>query len=116
MKEVEQTSLLVEGLTSYPKALAAINEFARLITSTIQDVVEQELASLSKALHVDLKREELGDFVRPNRLTIPNPKDTMLGTKIDRIGESGWGLYFCLWWSRGPATLYVSLWLRDASI
>lgn len=46
MKELEEPSLLVEGLTSYPKALAALNEFARLVTSTIQDVVEQELPSL----------------------------------------------------------------------
>ena len=27
MESSEQTSLLVEGLTSYPKALAALNEF-----------------------------------------------------------------------------------------
>ena len=116
MKELEQTSLLVEGLTSYPKALAALNEFARLVTSTIQDVVEEELPSLSKALHVDLKREELTPFVKPNKVTAPNPEDIMLGARIDRIGQSGWGLYFCLWWSRGLATLYVSVWLRDASI
>jgi hypothetical protein len=116
MKELEQTSLLVEGLTSYPKALAALNEFARLVTSTIQDVVEEELPSLSKALHVDLKREELGDYVRPNRLAIPNPKDAILGARIDRIGKSGWGLYFYLWWSKGTAMLCVSGWLRDASI
>ena len=116
MKETEQTSLLVEGLVSYPKALAALNEFARLVTSTIQDVVDQELPSLSKALHVDLKPEELSDYVRPNRLAIPNPKDAILGARIDRIGKSGWGLYFYLWWSKGTAMLSASAWVRDASI
>lgn len=116
MKALEQTSLLVEGLTSYPKALAALNEFARLVTSAIQDVVEEELPSLSRALHVGLKSEELSDYVRPNRLALPNPKDAILGTRIDRIGESGWGLYFYLWWSKGTAMLCVSGWLRDASI
>jgi len=48
MKELEQTSLLVEGLTSYPKALAALNEFATLGYVYDSDVVEQELPSLSK--------------------------------------------------------------------
>jgi hypothetical protein len=116
MKEFEQTNLLVEGLTSYPKALAALNEFVRLVTSAIQDVVEQELENLSQALQIELRREELGEYVRPNRLAIPNPKHTTLGARIERITESGWGLYFFLWWSKGTVTSCVSIWLRDANI
>lgn len=114
MTESRETSLLAEGLRSYPKALGALNEFARLITSTIREVTIQELGSLSSAMHLDLKPDEVGDYVRPNRLAVPNPKDQILGARIDRIGKSGWGLYFYLWWSKGATKLSVSVWLRES--
>lgn len=114
MTEPKETSLLAEGLRSYPKALGALNEFARSITSTIREVAIQELGSLSGAMHLDLKPDEVGDYVRPNRLAIPNPKDPILGARIDRIGKSGWGLYYQLWWSKGITKLSVSVWLRDS--
>jgi hypothetical protein len=116
MTEVKETSLLVEGLRSYPQALGALNEFARLVTSAIRDVVVQELPSLCAATHLDLKQEEVGDHVRPNKLSIPNPTDPILGARIDRIGKSGWGLYFYLWWSKGGTRLSASVWLRDTSV
>lgn len=115
MTELKETSLLAEGLRSYPKALGALNEFARSITSTIREVAIQELGSLSSAMQLDLKPDEVGDYVRPNRLAIPNPKDPILGARIDRIGKSGWGLYYYLWWSKGVTKLSVSVWLRDSS-
>jgi hypothetical protein len=114
MTEVKETSLLAEGLRSYPKALGALNEFARSITSTIREVAIQELGSLSSAMHLDLKPDEVGDYVRPNRLAIPNPKDPILGARIDRIGKSGWGIYYYLWWAKGVTNLSVSVWLRDS--
>jgi hypothetical protein len=112
--ESKETSLLEEGLRSYPKALGALNEFARSITSTIREVTIQELGSLASAIRLDLRTDEVGDYVRPNRLAIPNPKDPILGARIDRIGKSGWGLYFYLWWSKSVAKLSVSVWLRDS--
>jgi len=116
MTEVKETSLLVEGMRSYPKTLAALNEFGRLVISTIRDITVEELGSVSNAMHLDRKEDELADYVRPNRLAIPNPKDAILGVKIDRIGKSGWGLYFYLWWSKGETKLGVSLWLRDGTV
>ena len=64
---------------------------------------------------LDLKRDEVGDYVRPNRLAIPDPKDPVLGARIDRIGKSGWGLYFYLWWTKGGTHLSVSVWLRTGT-
>lgn len=116
MTEVKETSLLMEGMRSYPKALAALNEFARLVISTIRDVTLEELAGLSAAMCLDLSQDELGDYVSPNRLAISSPKDAILGVRIDRIVKSGWGLYSYLWWSKGETKLCVSIWLRDATL
>jgi hypothetical protein len=113
MTQAKETSLLAEGMRSYPKALAALNEFGRMVVSIVRAVVAEELASLSAAMRVELMEDELSDYVRPNRLAIPNPKDAILGVKIDRIGKSGWGLYSYLWWSKGVTKLSVSIWLRD---
>jgi hypothetical protein len=38
-----KTSLVNEGVKSYPKALGAMNEFIRLVISKIQEVVTEEL-------------------------------------------------------------------------
>jgi len=116
MTEAKETGLLAEGMKSYPKALGALNEFVRLVVSTIREVVIDDLDNLSTAIGVNLSEDEVGDYVRPNRLAISNPKDAYLGVKIDRIGESGWGLYFYLWWERGQPMLAVSIWLRDSNV
>lgn len=31
------------------------------------------------------------------------PKNVFVGVKVDRISESGWSLYFVLFWSKGEA-------------
>jgi hypothetical protein len=40
--------LLAEGMKSYPKALAALNEFVRLVVSSIREIVIKDLNDLSK--------------------------------------------------------------------
>jgi hypothetical protein len=114
MTETKETGLLVEGMKSYPKALGALNEFVRLIVSNIREVVIEDLGDLSSAMGVSLLEDEIDDYVRPNRLATFSPKDALLGVKIDRIGESGWGLYFYMWWSKGQPNLSVSIWMRDS--
>jgi hypothetical protein len=114
--ETKETGLLVEGMQSYPKALGALNEFGRLVVSTIRGVVIEDLDSLSRAIGIRLAEDEVGNYVRPNRLVTDNPKDAMLGVKIDRIGELGWGLYFYIWWSKSQAKVRASIWLRDSNV
>jgi hypothetical protein len=116
MTETKQTGLLVEGMKSYPKALGALNEFGRLVVSTIREVVIEDLDNLASAIGISLREDEVGDYVRPNRLAMSNPKDAVLGTRIDRIGQSGWGLYSYLYWSKGQPKLSVSIWLRDSTV
>lgn len=116
MTEVKEADLIAEGLRSYPKAFVALNEFARSVISEIREAAGQELESLSKAMQLDLKQDEIGDFVRPNRLATANPRDACLGVRVDRIGRSGWGVYFYLWWSKNTPRLSASIWLRDAAV
>lgn len=97
MTETKETDLLSEGLKSYPKALAALNEFVRLVVSNIQEDVIKDLDDISKAIGVTLPEDEVGEYVRPNKLASFNSKDALLGARIDRIAMSGWGLYFYLW-------------------
>ena len=112
MTPVIETSLLNEGIKSYPKALGAMNEFIRLVISKIQEVVTEELEDLSAAIGNLLKEDELRDYVRPSKLGNPD-LDISLGVKIDRRPESGWGLFFLLYWLKGEPNLSVSLWLKD---
>jgi hypothetical protein len=116
MTEIEEPGLLAEGIKSYPKALAAMNEFVRLVTSTVREAALEDLDDLSGAMGVRLAEEELVEYVRPNRLTSSNSKEALLGVKIDRIGDSGWGIYFHLWWSKTDPQISVSIWLRDADV
>ncbi len=115
MTAVSETSLLNEGVRSYPKALGAVNEFIRLLTSTIRDAVVEELEDLSAAMGNLFKEDELVDYVRPK--TLGNlDKDICLGVKIDRRPESGWGVFFLLYWLKGKPNLSVSIWLKDTEI
>jgi len=116
MTVVKETSLLIEGITSYPKALGALNEFGRLVISTIREAVVEELGSLSTAVGLRLTENDLGDYLRPNRLGSFDPKNVSVGVKVDRISESGWSLYFVLFWSKGGASLSVSIWLKDGDV
>ena len=116
MTETKETGLLVEGMKSYPKALGALNEFGRLVVSTIREVVIEDLDDLSTAMGVNLPDDDVSGYVRPNRLANSNPKDAILGAVIDRIGTLGWGLYFYLCWSKGQPKLCVCIWLKDSNI
>jgi hypothetical protein len=116
MTEVEEPGLLAEGIKSYPKALAAMNEFVRLVTSAVREAVLEDLDDLSSAMGVRVAEEELVEYVRPNKLTSSDSKEAILGAKIDRIGNSGWGIYFYLWWSKAEPQISASIWLRDAAI
>lgn len=116
MAEAKETGLLVEGMKSYPRALAAMNEFWRLVVSNIRKVVIEDLDNLSSAIGVRLAEDEVGDYVRPSKLTAFDPEDAALGVRIDKIGKSGWGLYFYLWWSKDQPNLSVSIWLKDSDI
>ena len=116
MTVVKETSLLIEGITSYPKALGALNEFGRLVISTIRETVVEELGSLSTAVGLRLTENDLGDYLRPNRLGSFDPKNVSVGVKVDRISESGWSLYFVLFWSKAGASLSVSIWPKDGDV
>src|ERR1700733_1522918 len=100
MTVVKETSLLIEGMRSYPKALGALNEFGRLVHSTIREAVVEELGSLSTAVGLRLTENDLGDYVRPSRLGSFDPKNVSVGVKVDRMAGSGWSLYFVLFWSK----------------
>lgn len=113
MTQVKEDSLLVEGMRSYPKALGALNEFGDLVISRIQEVVADELGSLSTAVGVSFAQDDLGPYRRPNRLGGLDPKNISLGIKIDRIAKSGWALFFVLWWWNGEVRPSVSIWLKD---
>ena len=82
MTETKQTGLLVEGMKSYPKALGALNEFGRLVVSTIREVVIEDLDNLASAIGISLREDEVGDYVRPNRLAMSNPKDAVQGREL----------------------------------
>ena len=116
MTQVGETSLLSEGVKSYPKALGAVNEFIRLVVSTIRDAALEELEDLSAAMGSELKEDELVEYVRPKSLGNLDPKHISLGVKVDRIGSSGWGLYFVLYWLKGEPSLSVSIWLKDTEM
>jgi hypothetical protein len=115
MTVVSETSLVNEGVKSYPKALGAVNEFIRLMISMIREVVTEELADLSAAMGNLFNEDELVDYVRPKTLGNPD-RDICLGIKIDRIRESGWGLYFLLYWLKGKPLISVSIWLKDTDV
>ena len=65
MTETKETGLLVEGMKSYPKALGALNEFGRLVVSTIREVVIEDLDDLSTAMGVNLPDDDVSGYVRP---------------------------------------------------
>jgi hypothetical protein len=52
MTEAKETGLLIEGMKSYPKALGALNEFGRLVVSSIREVVVDDLDNLGECVHV----------------------------------------------------------------
>jgi len=83
---------------------------------TIRESVVDELGVLSTAMGVKLTEDELIDRARPDKLSSFDPRNISLGVKIDRIGKAGWGLYFLLWWSKGEANLWVSIWVRDGKL
>lgn len=112
MTAVIETSLLNEGIKSYPKALGAINEFVRLVISNIQEVVTEELEDLSAEMDNLFKEDEVREYIRPSKLANPD-LDICLGVKIDRRPDSGWGLFFLLYWLKGEPNLSVSIWLKD---
>lgn len=116
MTEVEEMGLLVEGMKSYPKALGALSEFQRIVISAIRESVVGELGSLSTAMGVVLTEKEIIDRVRPSTAGSFDPKEISLGVKIDRIGKSGWSLYFVLWWWKNKPNVSVSIWIRDGKL
>jgi len=61
------------------------------------------------------KDDDLVEYVRPKTLSNLD-KDICLGVKIDRRPESGWGLFFLLYWLKGEPNLSVSIWLKDTEI
>ena len=112
MTVVSETSLVNEGVKSYPKAMGAMNEFIRLVISKIQEVVTEELEDLSAAMGNLFKEDELRDYIRPSKLG-NSDQDICLGVKIDRRPESGWGLWFVLYWLDAKPNLSISIWLKD---
>lgn len=116
MTVIKETSLLVEGTRSYPEALGALNEFGRLVISKIKTGLSEELGSLSSAVGIRLTENDLADYIRPNRMGSFDPNNVCLGVKVDRIAESGWSLYFVLFWLKGAACVSVSVWFRDGGL
>jgi hypothetical protein len=105
MTEPNETTLLIEGMKSYPKAVAALNDFVRLVISTIRDVVLEERENLSTAVGFEMKEQDLDDYPRPN--------EALLGVSINRIQKCGWGIYFYVWWSKTGPEFGISIYLRD---
>jgi hypothetical protein len=58
------------------------------------------------------KEDELRDYIRPSKLG-NSDLDICLGVKIDRRPESGWGLWFVLYWLDAEPNLSISIWLKD---
>jgi hypothetical protein len=111
----ENGSLLVEGMKSYPKALAALNEFVSSVISTIREVLTEDANNLSDAVGVKVTDEGLADDVRPSRLGRSGSGDKMIGVKFDKRPETGWSLYFYVWWSRA-AEFGISLYFNNAQV
>lgn len=116
MADPKETSLLVEGTRSYPKALAALGEFRRLVIETIRSAVVEELPSLAAALDLRLSENELSDWVKLNRFGGFDGKWTCLGVKIEKTEVAGWGLYFSLAWDKGDADVSITLELNDDDV
>lgn len=112
----ENGSLLIEGMKSYPKALAAITEFVSSVTSTIREVLTEDENDLSDAVGVKITDDGLTNHVRPNRLTGSGSEDKAVGFRFDRRSETGWSLYFYVWWSRSGAEFGISLYFNDAQL
>jgi hypothetical protein len=111
----ENSSLLIEGMRSYPKALAAITEFVSSVTSTIRETLTEDENDLSDAVGVKITDEGLTDYVRPSRLGGSGSDDKVIGVKFDKRPEMGWSLYFYVWWSRS-AEFGISLYFNDAQV
>jgi hypothetical protein len=109
------SSLIIEGMKSYPQALAAVTEFVSSVASTIREVVTDDESDLSDALGVKITDESLTDYVRPNRLTGSGSEDKLIGVRFDKRPEMGWSLYFYVWWSR-TAEFGISLYFNDAQV
>ncbi|MFZ0319270.1 MAG: hypothetical protein WAL56_09100 [Candidatus Sulfotelmatobacter sp.] len=111
----ENGSLLIEGMKSYPKALAAITEFVSSVISTIREVLTEDENGLSNAVDVKITDEGLIDYLRPSRLSGSGSEDKLMGVRFDKRPEMGWSLYFYLWWS--PAAEFgISLYFNDAQL
>jgi hypothetical protein len=111
----ENGSLLIEGMKSYPKALAAITEFVSSVTSTIREVLTEDENNLSDSVGVKITDEGLTDYVRPSRLSGSGSEDKVIGVRFDKRPEMGWSLYFYVWWSRA-AEFGISLYFNDAQV
>jgi hypothetical protein len=111
----ENGSLLIEGLKSYPRALAAITEFVSSVTASIREVLTEDENNLSDAVGVKIMDEGLIDYVRPSRLTASGSDDKLIGVRFDKGPEMGWSLYFYVWWSR-VAEFGISLYFNDAQV
>lgn len=107
--------LLIEGMKSYPKALAAITEFVSSLTSTMREVLTEDENDLSDAIGVKITDEGLTDYVRPSRLSGSGSEDKVIGVRFDKRPEMGWSLYLYVWWSRA-AELAISLYFTDAQV
>jgi hypothetical protein len=111
----ENGSLLIEGMKSYPKALAAITEFVGSVASTIREVLTEDENNLSDSIGVKITDEGLTDYVRPSRLSGSGSEDKVIGVRFDKRPEMGWSLYFYVWWSRA-AEFGISLYFNDAQV
>jgi hypothetical protein len=113
MAEQDDTSLLVDGIRLYSKALGALNDFQRMVTETIRKVVGEELGGLSTAMGTKLAKRELTNYVKPNRIADFNGKWASLWVRIDRSEKVGWCLNFAISWLKDEANVKVSIWLND---
>lgn len=111
----ENGRLLIEGMKSYPKALAAMTEFVSSLISTIREVLTEEGSGLSNSVGVKITDEGLVDYLRPSRLSGSGSEDKLIGVRFDKRPEMGWSLYFYVWWS--PAAEFgISLYFNDAQL
>jgi hypothetical protein len=110
----ENGSLLIEGLKSYPKAVAALNEFVSSVISTIREVLTEDADDLSDAVGIKVTDEGFDDDVRPCRLGRSGSEDKRIGVKFKRP-ETVWSLHFYVEWSRA-AEFGIALYFNSPQV
>jgi hypothetical protein len=98
-KNPSTKGLLAVGARSYPEALAAISEFCREIQAVLRTSLNNDLASLAKAMAIKMEKAEIKNYASPDSFTKDISGEwAALGVKIDRSKKEGWTqLYFHEW-------------------